>query len=104
MLDPARITRMRRLLDQAAPSEPPRHVLGGIVHGPLRRRAMTKQIGLAAARYGLQLDVDAYLAAAGVASLAGLDTTQLERLAEWAAQEMDRQATACDSPYAPPAR
>jgi len=110
MLDPARVARMRTLLTEAAPSTPPQPgrffaVLGNsVVAGPLRRRAMVKQIALATERYGLQLDVEAYLAAAGVATVAGLDTPHLEVLARWVEQTMDRMTHACDWPDAPPAR
>ncbi len=110
MLDRARVTRMRCLLDQAMPSEPPRLPrasslsVSAVATGPLPRRALVKQLALAVARYGLQPEVDAYLAAAGCASLNGLEQAQLERIAAWVTQEVDRMATACDSPDAPPAR
>lgn len=110
MLDHARVARMRTLLAEAAPSTPPQPsrfftLLGnGIVTGPLRRRAMAKQIALATERYGLQADVEAFLAAAGVVSIAGLDSARLEVLARWVEGVMDRMATACDWPEAPPAR
>jgi len=110
MLDHARVARMRSLLAEAAPSAPPQpgrffSLLGNaIITGPLRRRAMVKQVALATERYGLQMDVDAYLAAAGVASLAGLDGPRLELLARWVEGVMDRMAYACDWPESPPAR
>jgi len=109
MIDPARVSRMRRLLNESSPSTPTtawtfRPPVSGVIAGPLRRRAMVKQVAIAASRYGLQADVDAYLAAAGCASLAGLDDAQLDRLAGWVGQEMDRMQTVCDSPDAPPAR
>lgn len=110
MLDHGRVARMRALLATAEPATPPApgrffSLLGnGVVTGALRRRAMVKQVALATERYGLQLDVDAYLAAAGVASIAGLDSSRLEVLARWVEGVMDRMATACDWPEAPPAR
>lgn len=110
MFDQARVTRMRQLLAEAVPETPPdpgRFLslqANCIVAGPLRRRVLAKQVKLATRDYGLQDDVDAYLAAADCASLAGLTLPQLLVLALWLEKVMDRMATACDSPYAPPAR
>jgi hypothetical protein len=110
MIEHARVTRMRKLLAEAVPETPPApgRFLGlqanSIVAGPLRRRALAKQVGLATRDYGLREDVDAYLAAADCASLAGLTLPQLLVLARWVEGVMDRMATACDCPDAPPAR
>lgn len=112
MYTEAQITRMRALLKSAAPAVPPslnRHFSllathSPIVTGPLRRRSMIKQVQLAARHYDLQGEVEAFVAAAGVASLAGLEIQHLEVLTAWIESHMDRLATACDSPDTPPAR
>ena len=112
MRDEAKVSRMRRLIAEAVPATPPalgRHFSlfkahSPIVTGPLRRRAMIKQVQLAARHYDLHGEVEAFLAAAGVASLAGLEFQHLEVLTAWIESHMDRMATACDSPDAPPAR
>lgn len=111
MYTEAQVTRMRRLLAQAVPAAPPainRHFslfrgLNPVLTGPLRRRSMIKQVQLAARHYDLGDDVDAFMAAAGVSSLAGLEMHHLELLAGWLEGTMDRIATGCDSPDAPPA-
>jgi len=65
---------------------------------------MVKQLQLAASRYNLQDDIEAYLAAADHASLAGLSDGELTCISDWIAAAIDRMATACDSPDCPPAR
>jgi hypothetical protein len=110
MYTEANVTRMRRLLSEATqPSfngsevrtlvrESERFWPSALV-GAMRRRAIIKQIALATSCYGLREDVDAFLAAAGVASLAGLDDARLDTLASWLAGAMDRISTCCDSPH-----
>lgn len=119
----ARLSRVRGLLKEVdrvdEASEPPgglvgvkvresvggrmRYIGGELPQDGLQRRAMVKLVQLAGARYGLQDDIDVYLAAAGCASPAGLDTAQLRALAGWVGQAMDRLATAADCPDTPPA-
>lgn len=120
----ARLSRVRTLLKEVdrvdEVSEPPgglvgnkvresglggriRYIGGDLPQDGLQRRAMVKLVQLAGARYGLQDDIDVYLAAAGCATPAGLDTAQLRTLATWVGQAMDRLATAADCPDTPPA-
>jgi len=114
MIDPSRIARMRKLL-QEAPSAPATNAIATrvfhsdiFVEDPIctaiRRRSMVMQIDLATKHYNFKRDVDAYVAAAGQYSLSGLTTPQLDTLATWLAAAMDRAATACDHPDEPPAR
>ena len=113
MIDPDRLSRMRRILDQA-PSKPATNVIANrIFHGgqfedpmctAIRRRSMVVQIDLAARHYGLRRDIDAYVAAAGQFSLTGLTTPQLDSLATFVSDAMDRLSHACDHPDDPPAR
>lgn len=106
-----RVSRMRALLASAVQAKPDA-VSTGIVflrtptppERSIRRRAMVKQIQLAAGRYNLQEDIDAYLAAADRASLSGLSDAELARISDWVGAAIDRMATACDSPDAVPAR
>lgn len=99
---------MRRLLNSARQIEVNSRVVryagGETPLEGMQRKAMIRHVKLAAERYGLQADIDAYLAVADCASLAGLDLSQLRALASWVGSAMDRLATACDSPDAPPAR
>ena len=105
-----RVTRMRALLANAAKSSLDA-VSNDILRQPLappvkaiRRRAMVKQLRLAAARYNLQDDVEAYLAAADRASLAGLNDNELGAISQFVGAAIERMAIGCDSPDAPPAR
>ena len=91
----------RQDVDKGLPFSSNLHAMG--VDG-FTRRALVQQIKLGAARYRMQLDVDAYLSVAGRATLAGLETTQLRVLAQWVQRAIDRMHTACDSPDEPPAR
>lgn len=102
MLNEERVKQMRKLLvsftgsstkEGASPRIP---VVGNLGTEGLRRRAMVKQIQLAGARYHLQLDIDAFLAAAGASSPSGLDTQKLSILAEWVAKTVDQFQTAAD--------
>jgi hypothetical protein len=113
MIDHARITRMRRLLEEAvsAPATNaiavrvfPRAQFEDPVCTAIRRRSMVMQIGLATKHYDLKRDVDAYVAAAGQCSVSGLTTPQLDTLATWLSEAMDRATHACDHPDDPPAR
>ena len=79
-----RVTRMRKLLADAShkPQETRRphmvrHAGENFPLEVLSRRAMVKQIVLAASRYGLQSDVDVFLALAGCASVGGLSVEHL---------------------------
>jgi len=74
------------------------------ISGTVRRRAMVKQIDLAAKHYDLRQEVDAYLAQCDCASVAGLDDSKLKALSHWMDGVMGRLATACDHPDSPPAR
>jgi hypothetical protein len=114
MIDPARIARMRKLL-QEAPSAPATNAIATRVFHynhfnedpictAIRRRSIVMQIGLATKHYDLKHDVDAFVAAAGQYSLSGLTTPQLDTLATFIAGAMDRASTACDHPDDPPAR
>lgn len=113
MIDLARMTRMRQLLQEAV-SVPATNVIahrvfpGAPFEDPIcaaiRRRSMVMQIGLATKHYDLKRDVDAYVAAAGQFSLSGLSTPQLDTLATFVAGAMDRLSHACDHPDDPPAR
>lgn len=111
-MDQNRVTRMRELLSEASsivnaeaafnvisfkPADPG-------IRGPLKRRAIIKQLLVTAKDYDLQLYVDAYLAAADRASLSGLDNQQLSKLSSWVSGVVDRMAIAADSPDSPPAR
>ncbi|WP_411832281.1 hypothetical protein [Pseudoxanthomonas mexicana] len=62
------------------------------------------QIGLKAKHYGLSDEVQAFIYAAGFRVIQELDNDQLDALNTWLAQWVDSMQTACDSPYAPPAR
>ncbi len=64
---------------------------------------MVKQVVLAASRYGLQSDVDVFVALAGCASVGGLSTDHLQSLTKWCSDTMDRMATGGQSPDTPPA-
>lgn len=106
MLKLERVTRMRRLLEDARRVEVGgriRHLGGELPLDSVQRRALVKHVQLAGTRYGLQEDIDVYLAAAGCATPAGLDIAQLHALASWVGQAMDRLATAADCPDTPPA-
>jgi hypothetical protein len=70
----------------------------------VRRRAMVRNIDLAAKHYGLRQEIDAFLATADCASVAGLDDQHLQALSTWLSGVMDRLATAADHPDAPAAR
>jgi hypothetical protein len=103
------VTRVRQLLREAAqtgfkPAENgfASHVEG--IRGPLRRRAMVKRVRLAAAYYGLDAEIDAFLAEAGCASLSGLDDVRLRALSGWLGAAMDRLQVVADHPDAPAAR
>jgi hypothetical protein len=95
---------MRQLLEGARFEQDRRAIRpGGTPLENLSRRAMIQHVRLAGARYGLQADIDAYLALADCASLSGLESAQLSSLAEFVSGAMDRMATASDSPDGPPA-
>ena len=64
---------------------------------------MVKQVALAASRYGLQGDIDVFVALAGCASIGGLSTDHLQSLTKWCSETMDRMATGGQSPDTPPA-
>jgi len=106
-----RVTRMRQLLAEAARQpwyENGRHLLvhhigQGFPIEALQRRAMIKQLALAASRYGLQPDIDVFVALAGSETTRGLSTEQLRLLTGWCAATMDRMQTGSDCPDAPPA-
>jgi hypothetical protein len=113
MLNPARVTRMRQLLQEAGSARATNAVATRIFPGApfedpvctaIRRRSMVMQIDLATKHYDLKRDVDAYIAAAGQYSLSGLTTQQLDALATFVAGAMDRLSHACDHPDDPPAR
>lgn len=72
--------------------------------GNVRRRAMVKQIDLAAKHYNLRQEVDAFLAKRDCASVAGLADAELKALSSWVSGVMDCLATCCDHPEEPPAR
>lgn len=111
-IDPMRITRMRKLLQEATS----KHATNAIavrffptkfedpICQAIRRRSMVMQVGLATKHYDLKQDVDAYVAAAGQMSVSGLETPQLDTLCTWLSEAMDRAAVACDHPDDPPAR
>ena len=71
---------------------------------PIRRRNLMSQIGLKAKHYGLSDEVQAFVYAAGYRVIQEMDNDQLDALNTWLAQWVDSMQTACDSPYAPPAR
>jgi len=105
-----RVTRMRRLLADAIQRPPPEPARPHVVHvgegfpiEGLHRRAMIKQLALAGARYGLQGDIEVFVALAGCHSLGGLSTEHLRKLSTWCAATMDRMATGSESPDAPAA-
>lgn len=103
------VSRVRALLRDAAQArfkQPENGFAARIegIRGPMRRRAIVKNIELAAGHYGLGADVDAFLAEAGCASVAGLDDQRLRALSGWLGAAMDRLAVAADHPNAPPAR
>lgn len=105
-MEQEKVTRILRLIDGARRVESSgrmRHLGKDLVAENLPRRALIKHVKLAGDRCGLQDDIDLYLAAAGCATLSGLDNTELRGLAGWISQTMDRRATAADSPDAPPA-
>lgn len=109
-MQPARVARIRQLLSESVASDS-RPILGDFptpsaysITESLRRRAMVMQIRMAARNYGLQDDIDTYIAAAGVDALADLSTKQLDWLCSWLSDAMDRMTYACDHPDAPPAR
>jgi len=113
MLDLARVQRMRRLLQEAASAPATNAIAVRVFPGTqfedpmctaIRRRSMVMQISLATKHYDLKGDVDAFVAAAGQCSLSGLSTPQLDKLATYLADAMDRASTACDHPDDPPAR
>ncbi|MDC8012257.1 hypothetical protein [Tahibacter soli] len=110
MQNEERVTRMRKLITEAAhvPYEPQR--LSVVRHAgecfpleALSRRAMVKQVALASSRYGLQDDVDVFVALAGCASVGGLSTECLQSLTKWCAETMDRMAYDGYGIDAPPA-
>jgi hypothetical protein len=114
MIDHARITRMRKLLQETVSTQATNAIAKRVFHSDqfnedpicnaIRRRSIVMQIGLATKHYDLKRDVDAFVAAAGQYSLSGLTTMQLDTLATFVAGAMDRLSTACDHPDDPPAR
>jgi|SRR5581483_31019 len=71
---------------------------------PLRRRAIVKNIDLAAKHYDLRQEVDAFLAERDCASVAGLNDRELRALSRWLDGVMERLSTCCDHPDFPSAR
>lgn len=110
MSDLSRVTRVRNLLkevdrvcvapDRGASTDA---LFTGVTLDRLSRRGLIAYVKLAASRLDLQAEIDLYLALAGCASLSGLETSQLQRLAAWIDQARDRAAIAADYPHAPPA-
>jgi hypothetical protein len=108
-MDQSRVTRMRALLLEAGNVSPDAAFRGflsmpGGIRGPLKRRAMIKQVQLAAKHYDMQLEIEAYLAEADCASLAGLSDRQLHTLANWTASVIECLAVVADYAGAPVAR
>lgn len=107
-----KVTRIRRLIADASAEKSKlehnrhrvvRHIGESFPIEGLQRRAMLKQLDLAATRYGLQQDIDVFVALAGSHTLRGLSTEHLRVLIAWCSATMDRMATGSDCPDSPPA-
>lgn len=110
MSDLARVTRVRNLLKEVdRVCVAPDHgasidaLFTDVALDRMSRRGLIAYVKLAASRLNLQAEIDLYLALAGCASLSGLNTSQLQRLAAWADQARDRAAIAADCPHVLPA-
>lgn len=71
---------------------------------PIRRAAAMAQARLKIKHYGMHDEAQAFILAAGVSSLNGLNADQALALDAWLAGLIDQQQHACDWSDAPPAR
>ena len=104
-MDQATVTRMRRLLAEAAAA--PTHDHTRRMRGPLgtiRRRYLIQEAKLLAARYSLTELLASLVYACDAVALTGLTLEQLEQVVAILQRHGSALDAACDSPLAPPAR
>lgn len=102
----AKVTKVRRLLQEAAVPDVPRSsswLRSGPI-GTVRRKGLISEAKLLASRYSLQIHLENFVHAAGCEAITGLDVAQLEQLIARLARQGAALDAACDPPGAPPAR
>jgi len=104
-MDQATVTRMRRLLAEAAtlPTQDQQRRMRGPL-GTIRRRYLMQEAKLLAARYSLTELLASLVYASGAVALTGLTLEQLEQVVAVLQRLGTGLDVACDSPLAPPAR
>lgn len=100
----AKVSAVRRLLQEA---RVPDHVEMARRRGPLgtiRRKYLIQQARMLAARYSLEVTLDAFVYGAGCVAITGLDLDQLEQLVDRLTSAGVAIDAACDPIGVPPAR